>query len=63
MPLFAFANAGVSLSGLIILIINMLPVPLRYTCGDCLLANNLGVMLFSYISVKLKITQMPDNSI
>ena len=60
MPLFAFANAGVSLSGLSISSL-MLPVPLGIVCG-LFFGKQLGVMFFSYISVKLKIAQMPDNS-
>ena len=59
-PLFAFANAGVSLSGLSISSL-MLPVPLGIVCG-LFFGKQLGVMFFSYISVKLKIAQMPDNS-
>ena len=60
MPLFAFANAGVSLSGLSISSL-MLPVPLGILSG-LFFGKQLGVMLFSFISVKLKIAQMPDNS-
>ena len=60
MPLFAFANAGVSLSGLSISSL-MLPVPLGIVSG-LFFGKQLGVMFFSYISVKLKIAQMPDNS-
>jgi len=60
MPLFAFANAGVSLNGLSFSSL-MLPVPLGILTG-LFFGKQLGVMLFSYISVKLKIAQMPDNS-
>ena len=60
MPLFAFANAGVSLSGLSMSSL-MLPVPLGILSG-LFFGKQLGVMLFSFISVKLKIAQMPDNS-
>ena len=60
MPLFAFANAGVSLSGLSFSSL-MLPVPLGILMG-LFFGKQLGVMLFSYISVKLKMAQMPDNS-
>ncbi len=60
MPLFAFANAGVSLTGLSFSSL-MLPVPLGILVG-LFFGKQLGVMLFSYISVKLKIAQMPDNS-
>ena len=60
MPLFAFANAGVSLDGLSLSSL-MLPVPLGILIG-LFVGKQLGVMLFSYISVKLKVAQMPDNS-
>jgi len=60
MPLFAFANAGVSLSGLSFSSL-LLPVPLGILAG-LFIGKQVGVMLFSYISVKCKIAQMPDNS-
>ena len=60
MPLFAFANAGVSLNGLSISSL-MLPVPFGILMG-LFFGKQLGVMVFSFISVKLKIAQMPDNS-
>ena len=59
MPLFAFANAGVSLEGFFCLIIDK--VPLGIVLG-LFLGKQLGVFLFSYISIKLKIAQMPSNS-
>jgi len=60
MPLFALANAGVVLKG--ISFNTMLnPVPLGILC--CLfLGKQIGVFLFSYISVKLKLAEMPTNS-
>jgi Na+:H+ antiporter, NhaA family len=60
MPLFAFANAGVSLNGLSLSTL-MLPVPLGIVVG-LFFGKQIGVMLFSYLSVKLKIAQMPANS-
>ncbi len=60
MPLFAFANAGVSLNGLSFSSL-MLPVPFGILMG-LFFGKQIGVMLFSYISVKLKMAQMPDNS-
>ena len=60
MPLFAFANAGVSLDGLTFSTL-MLPVPLGIVMG-LFFGKQIGVMLFSYISVFFKIAQMPDNS-
>ena len=60
MPLFAFANAGVSLEGLNL---NSLldKVPLGILLG-LFLGKQFGVFIFSYISIKLKIAQMPNNS-
>jgi NhaA family Na+:H+ antiporter len=60
MPLFAFANAGVSLSGVTISSL-MQPVPLGILMG-LFFGKQIGVMLFSYISVKLNLAQMPNNS-
>jgi len=60
MPLFAFANAGVSLDGLTFgSLLNK--VPLGIVLG-LFVGKQLGVFLFSYISIKLKIAQMPNNS-
>ena len=60
MPLFAFANAGVSLKGLSInTLLN--PVPLGIVCG-LFFGKQIGVFLFSYISVKLNFAQKPSNS-
>ena len=60
MPLFAFANAGVSLEGLSF---NSLldKVPLGIVLG-LFVGKQLGVFVFSYISIKLKFAQMPSNS-
>ena len=60
MPLFAFANAGVSLEGLSL---NSLldKVPLGILLG-LFVGKQLGVFIFSYISIKLKIAQMPSNT-
>jgi Na+:H+ antiporter, NhaA family len=60
MPLFAFANAGVSLEGLSFSSL-ILPVPLGIVVG-LFFGKQLGVMIFSYIAVKLKVAQMPDSS-
>ena len=60
MPLFAFANAGVSLGGLTISSL-MLPVPLGILLG-LFFGKQLGVMFFSFFAVKLGVAQMPDNS-
>ena len=60
MPLFALANAGVSLNGVNF---NSLlsPVPLGILLG-LFVGKQIGVFLFSIISIKLKIAQMPNNS-
>mgnify|MGYP006146768665 CR=1 FL=1 len=60
MPLFAFANAGVSLEGLSF---NSLlkPVPLGIVCG-LFFGKQIGVFLFSYLSVKFKFADKPNNS-
>tara|TARA_B100001123_G_C15302778_1_gene1021635 strand:- start:414 stop:1589 length:1176 start_codon:yes stop_codon:yes gene_type:complete len=60
MPLFALANAGVVLKG--ISISSFLdPVPLGILCG-LFFGKQIGVFLFSYLSVKLKFAEMPSNS-
>ena len=60
MPLFAFANAGVSLEGLSLSFL-LDKVPLGIVLG-LFLGKQLGVFVFSYISIKLKIAQMPNSS-
>ena len=60
MPLFAFANAGVSLDGLSFASL-LDKVPLGILLG-LFVGKQLGVFLFSYISIKTKIAQMPNNS-
>ena len=60
MPLFAFANAGVSLEGLSFGSL-LDKVPLGILLG-LFLGKQLGVFIFSYVSIKTKIAQMPNNS-
>ena len=60
MPLFAFANAGVSLKGLTFSSL-MAPVPLGIVMG-LFFGKQLGVFLFSYISIKAGIAQMPSKA-
>ena len=60
MPLFAFANAGVSLEG-VSLVSLMMPVPLGILVG-LFVGKQMGVMFFSFFAVKLGVAQMPDNS-
>jgi len=60
MPLFALANAGVSLNGMNL---NSLlsPVPLGIVLG-LFVGKQIGVFLFAIVAIKLKIAQMPSNS-
>ena len=60
MPIFAFANAGVSLEGLSLSSL-LLPVPLGILLG-LFIGKQVGVMIFSFIAVKTGAAQMPDNS-
>jgi NhaA family Na+:H+ antiporter len=60
MPLFAFANAGVSLDGLTLSSL-MAPVPLGILSG-LFFGKQIGVLLFSYISIKFKFAEPPNNS-
>ena len=60
MPIFAFANAGVSLQGLSLLSL-LQPVPLGILLG-LFIGKQVGVMMFSFVAVKLGAAQMPDNS-
>jgi NhaA family Na+:H+ antiporter len=60
MPLFAFANAGVSLEGLSFASL-LDKVPLGIVLG-LFLGKQLGVFMFSYASIKLKIAQMPNDT-
>ena len=59
MPLFAFANAGVSLDGINLESL-LSPVPLGIVLG-LFVGKQIGVFLFSIIAIKLKIAQMPNN--
>ena len=60
MPIFAFANAGVSLEGLSLSSL-LQPVPLGILLG-LFVGKQVGVMIFSFIAVKSGAAQMPDNS-
>ena len=60
MPIFAFANAGVSLKGLSLLSL-LQPVPLGILLG-LFIGKQVGVMFFSFLAVRLGVAQMPDNS-
>ena len=60
MPIFAFANAGVSLEGLTFATL-LNPVPLGIVLG-LFFGKQIGVFVLSYISVKLKLADKPTNS-
>ena len=60
MPLFALANAGVILEGVTFNTM-LLPVPLGILCG-LFFGKQIGVFLFSFLSIKFKIAEMPSNS-
>ena len=60
MPIFAFANAGVNLEGLSFSSL-LAPVPLGILLG-LFFGKQIGVLLFSYVSVKLKFADMPNDS-
>jgi len=58
-PVFAFANAGVPLDGLSMSSI-LEPIPLGIILG-LFIGKQVGVMLFSFLAVKLGIASLPDN--
>ena len=60
MPIFAFANAGVSLEGLTFASL-LNPVPLGIVLG-LFFGKQIGVFVLSYLAVKLKIADKPNNS-
>ena len=60
MPIFAFANAGVSLEGLTFASL-LNPVPLGIVCG-LFFGKQFGVLIFSYLSIKFKFAEMPNQS-
>ena len=60
MPLFAFANAGVSLEGLSFTSL-MMPVPLGILLG-LFVGKQIGVFIFSYVSIKLGFASLPTKS-
>ncbi|QUN04950.1 Na+/H+ antiporter NhaA [Shewanella yunxiaonensis] len=58
LPVFAFANAGVSLNGMSLQSL-LSPVPMGIALG-LLLGKPIGVMLFSFLAVKLKLAELPS---
>ena len=60
MPLFALANAGVVIENLSTKTL-LEPVPLGILCG-LFFGKQIGVFIFSFLSVKFKFAEMPSNS-
>ena len=60
MPICAFANAWVSLEGLTFATL-LNPVPLGIVCG-LFFGKQIGVFVFSYLSIYLKFADKPNNS-
>ena len=60
MPLFALANAGVVLEGMNFTAL-LDPLPLGILCG-LFFGKQIGVFIFSYLSIKFKLAEMPSNS-
>ncbi|MCU7994952.1 Na+/H+ antiporter NhaA [Shewanella glacialipiscicola] len=58
LPVFAFANAGVYLGNMNLETL-ISPVPVGIALG-LMLGKPIGVMLFSFIAVKLKLARLPD---
>ncbi|BCV35748.1 Na+/H+ antiporter NhaA [Shewanella indica] len=58
LPVFAFANAGVALGGMSLESL-LSPVPLGIALG-LLLGKPIGVVLFSFIAVKLRLAELPE---
>ena len=60
MPLFALANAGVTLDNITLNSI-LSPIPLGIICG-LFIGKQFGVFIFSFIAIKFKFAEMPSNS-
>ncbi len=58
MPLFAFANAGVVLTGVGLSSFETLTLSIS---GSLIFGKIIGILLFSYITVKMGISALPDN--
>lgn len=59
LPLFALTNADVAVTGLDMATITSSPVVLGVFCG-LVLGKPIGIMLFSFITVKTKIASLPE---
>ncbi|MEL6687661.1 MAG: Na+/H+ antiporter NhaA [Pseudomonadota bacterium] len=60
LPLFAFANAGVSLAGLSLADV-LAPVPLGIALG-LFFGKQIGVFALSFLAVKLKLAKLPEGA-
>lgn len=60
LPLFAFANTGISFNGLSMASL-FHPVPLGIAAG-LFLGNQIGVFSFSWLAIKLKFAQLPKQA-
>jgi len=59
MPLFAFANAGVSLQGMSLMKL-LEPIPIGIALG-LILGKQIGVFGFSFVAVKLGLAKLPED--
>lgn len=59
LPLFALTNAGVAVTGLDLAMVTSSPVVLGVFCG-LVFGKPIGIMLFSFITIKTKIAQLPE---
>ena len=59
LPLFALTNADVAVTGLDFATVTSSPVVLGVFCG-LVLGKPIGIMLFSFITIKTKIAQLPE---
>lgn len=57
LPIFAFANAGISLEGISLSVLTSM-VPLGVACG-LLIGKPLGIFSFSWLAVKMGIAKLP----
>jgi Na+:H+ antiporter, NhaA family len=60
LPLFAFANSGVSLAGMS-LAQALAPVPLGIALG-LFLGKQLGVFVFSWVAIRLRLARLPEGA-
>lgn len=60
LPIFAFANAGISLAGISLASLAS-PVPLGVMLGLCL-GKPIGITLVSYLALKFKLAKLPEGT-